>query len=60
LGHKPDIKQFRQACREASVERDQRHQASDDFHAAKRRGELPRQHMRYGELVAWLREWGRS
>jgi hypothetical protein len=59
VGHKRDIKQFKQACREARVVRDQRHRASDDFHAAKRRGELP-EHIRYGDMVSWLREWRRS
>jgi hypothetical protein len=59
LGNKRDIKQFKQACREALVTGDQRHRASDALHAAKRRGELP-MHIRYDELVAWLREWRRS
>jgi len=59
MGHKPDIKQFKQACRAASVVGNARHRASDDFHAAKHRGEAS-QHMRYRELVAWLQEWRRS
>lgn len=35
---------------------DEIYQASEDFHAAKRRGEIDK-HMRYRDLVAWLREW---
>jgi hypothetical protein len=59
MGHKPDIKQFKQACREAGILGNLVYAASTDFHAAKRRGEVA-QHMRYGELVAWLTEWRRS
>ena len=59
MGNKRDIKQFKQACREAGVLDDLIYAASKEFHAAKRRGEVT-QHMRYGELVAWMREWRRS
>jgi hypothetical protein len=56
---KRDIKQFKQACRQIGIERRQRYRASDDFHEAKDRRELP-PHMSYAQLVAWLREWRRD
>lgn len=56
MGHKQDIKQFRQACREAGLTPQERYEASEALHAYKQAwGE--RQHMSYGDLVAWLRQW---
>jgi hypothetical protein len=51
-----DIKQWRQACREAGLVGAEKDEASDDFHAEKRAfGD--RRHLPYGDLIIWLREW---
>jgi hypothetical protein len=56
LGHKRDIKQFRQACQEAGLTVDERYEASKALHSKKKAlGE--NQHMRYQDLVEWLRQW---
>ncbi len=56
VARKRDVKQFRQACREAGLIDSDRRAASDDFHAEK--ASLgSREDIEYGELVAWLREW---
>lgn len=56
MARKRDVTQFRQACREARLDRDERYRARDDFHAEKRESGT-REHIGYGELLAWLREW---
>jgi hypothetical protein len=56
VGNKQDIKQFRQACREAGLTVSERYDASDALHAEKASGEVQAD-MGYGELVAWLRQW---
>jgi hypothetical protein len=56
MTRKRDIKQFRQACREVGLSVIERYEASEALHAEKESsGE--REHMSYGELLAWLREW---
>ncbi len=56
MTQKRDIKQFRQACREVGLSAIERYEASEALHAEKgSSGE--REHMSYGELLAWLREW---
>ncbi len=56
MTRKRDIKQFRQAAKEAGLTAAERFEASDALHAEKESGGR-REHMSYGELLAWLREW---
>jgi hypothetical protein len=56
LTRKRDIKQFRQACKELKLTAQERYEASEALHAEKQTAGL-REHMDYGELLAWLREW---
>jgi len=56
VSRKRDIKQFRQACKEAGLTAGERREASDAFHAEKKSGSVQRD-MSYGELLAWLRQW---
>jgi hypothetical protein len=56
LSRKRDIKQFRQACKEAGLTVAERYAASEALHAEKE-SEGVRDHMTYGELLAWLRHW---
>jgi hypothetical protein len=56
VARKRDVKQFRQACREAGLIDSERRAASDDFHAEKDK-EGRREDLSYGELVTRLREW---
>jgi hypothetical protein len=53
---KRDIKQFRQACKEAGLTVRERYEASEALHAEKETvgGQ---EDMSYGELLAWLRQW---
>lgn len=55
MSRKRDIKQFRQACKDAGLTAAERYEASDALHAEKESGGL--RDMSYAELVAWLREW---
>ncbi len=56
MSGKRDIKQFRQACKEAGLTIQERYQASEALHAEKESGNV--QHdMSYRELLAWLRQW---
>lgn len=57
MTRKRDIKQFRQACREAGLSAIERYEASQALHAEKESGGGAREHMSYGELLAWVREW---
>jgi hypothetical protein len=59
MGHKHDIKQFRQACKEAGLTIRERYEASQALHAEKESGGGQKD-MSYGELLAWLREWRNS
>jgi hypothetical protein len=56
MTRKRDIKQFRQAAREVGLTAAERFEASDALHAEKESAG-GREHMSYGELLAWLREW---
>lgn len=56
MARKRDIKQFRQACRELRLTAVERYEASQALHAEKG-AEGIRDHMSYGELLAWLRQW---
>jgi hypothetical protein len=56
LSRKRDIKQFRQACKEAGLTVRERHEASEALHAEKQAGHVQRD-MSYGELLDWLRQW---
>lgn len=56
MTRKRDIKQFRQACREVGLTVQERYEASQALHAEKESAGA-QDHMSYGELVAWLRQW---
>jgi hypothetical protein len=56
MTRKQDIKQFRQACKEVGLTAIERYEASRALHAEKESSGI-REHMSYGELLAWLREW---
>jgi hypothetical protein len=56
VARKRDIKQFRQACKEVGPTPRQRYEASEVLHAAKE-GLGTQEHMSYGELLTWLRQW---
>lgn len=58
MPRKRDIKQFRQACKEAGLTPIERYEASEALHAEKRSSGV-QDHMSYGELLAWLRQWKR-
>lgn len=53
---KRDIKQFRQACKEAELTVRERYEASEALHAEKESGNVQGD-MSYRELLAWLRQW---
>jgi hypothetical protein len=52
----PSVKQFRDACNEAELTPQQRYEASEALHDYKATTGS-REHMNYGELLAWVREW---
>ena len=56
MSHKQDVKQFRQACREAGLTVSERYEASDALHAEKASGDV-QMDMSYGELLNWLQQW---
>jgi DNA-binding LacI/PurR family transcriptional regulator len=56
VSRKRDIKQFRQACKEAGLTAQERYVASEALHAEKGTSSA-KAHMSYGELLAWLRQW---
>jgi hypothetical protein len=56
MTRKRDIKQFRQACKEAGLTVRERYAASQALHAEKETGG-GQADMSYGELLAWLRQW---
>ena len=56
MGRKRDIKQFRQACKDAGLTTSERYEASEALHADKETGR-GQADMSYEELLAWLREW---
>jgi hypothetical protein len=56
VGHKRDIKQFRQACNEAHLTVSERYEASEALHAEKASGDVQAD-MSYRELLAWLQQW---
>jgi hypothetical protein len=56
VSRKRDIKQFRQACKEVGLTLQERYEASEALHAEKKSSGV-QDHMNYGELLAWLRQW---
>ncbi len=56
MTRKRDIKQFRQACKEAGLTIQERYAASEALHTEKESSGV-QAHMSYGELLAWLRQW---
>ncbi|MBO0767964.1 MAG: hypothetical protein J2O48_04680 [Solirubrobacterales bacterium] len=59
MSRKADIKQFRQACREAGLTATERYEASAALHTEKA-SDARGKDMSYAELVSWLREWKSS
>ncbi len=59
MTRKRDIKQFRQACKEADLTVRERYDASEALHSEKESGGGQKD-MSYGELLAWLRQWKES
>ena len=57
MTRKRDIKQFRQACKEAGLTAQERYMASQALHAEKESSGVQAHHMSYGELLVWLRQW---
>lgn len=66
MSRKRDIKQFRQACKPASLQAckeagltaQECYEASEALNAEKKSGSV-QDAMSYGQLLAWLREWKR-
>jgi hypothetical protein len=56
MSHKHDVKQFRQACREAGLSVSERYEASDALHAEKASGDVQAD-LSYRELLNWLQQW---
>ncbi len=56
MTRKRDVKQFRQACKEVGMSAIERYEASRALHAEKESSGA-REHVSYGELLAWLQEW---
>ena len=56
MSKKRDIKQFRQACKELGLTPQERYEASQALHADKAAGG-GKEHLDYGDLLAWLRQW---
>jgi hypothetical protein len=56
LARKGDIKEFKQACAELRLTARERREASIELHAEKRASGM-RDHLSYGDLLAWLRQW---
>lgn len=56
MSKKRDIKQFRQACKELGFTPRERYEASQALHADKAGGGS-KEHLDYGDLLAWLRQW---
>lgn len=56
MSRKTDIKQFRQACKELGLTPRERYEASEALHADKA-GAGKKEHLSYGELLTWLRQW---
>jgi hypothetical protein len=56
MTRKQDIKQFRQACRDAGLTVQERYEASDALHAEKDSGSI-QEDLSYGQLLVWLRQW---
>jgi hypothetical protein len=55
MTRKRDIKQFRQACKEAGLTVFERYEASQALHLEKEAGG-GQEDMSYGELLVWLRQ----
>lgn len=59
MTRKRDIKQFRQACREAGLTVRERYAASEALHGEKESGG-GQEDMSYRELLTWVQEWKES
>ncbi len=58
MSRKRDVQQFRQACKEVGLTAQERYEASEALHSEKQSSGV-NQHMSYGDLLAWLRQWTR-
>ena len=56
MTRKRDIKQFRQACKELGLTPNERYAASKALHSEKD-SSGNQDHLGYGDLLAWLRQW---
>lgn len=56
MAPKRDIQQFDHACWAAGLTESEQHEASEALHAEKKSVGM-KEHMPYGELVKWLRQW---
>ncbi len=56
MSKKRDIKQFREACKELGLTPRERYEASQALHVHKA-GAGRKEHLDYGDLLAWLRQW---
>jgi hypothetical protein len=56
VARRRNIKEFDQACRAVGITEEEQYKASEDFHAYKE-ALGNKEHLDYGDLVAWLREW---
>lgn len=57
MSKKRDITQFRQACKELGLTPRERYEASQALHGDKAAGGGSKEHLDYGDLLAWLRQW---
>jgi hypothetical protein len=59
VARKREIKQFRQACTEVGLTKEERWEAGEALEDDKGAfGE--KEHLSYQQLIAWLREWKRG
>lgn len=56
MSRKRDVKQFRQACKEAGLTPRERYEASEALHVEKQAGGVQGD-MTYRRLLDWLRQW---
>lgn len=56
MSRKRDVKQFRQACKEAGLTPRERYEVSEALHVEKQAGGVQGD-MTYRQLLDWLRQW---
>lgn len=55
MARKHDLQEFRQACNEVGLSKEERYEASEALHREKQSSGQPDR--AYGELLDWLRQW---